>query len=72
MDYNPLAFFNMIELNKTYTHYKNKESYTTLYFCKLQETDIWVNALVYKPNNCEALFVRAYKEFEEKFTKSNK
>ena len=72
MDYNPLAFFNMIELNKTYTHYKNKESYTTLYFCKIQENDIWVNAIVYKPNNCEELFVRAYKEFEEKFTKTNK
>jgi hypothetical protein len=61
----------MIELNTTYTHYKNKEFYTTLYFCKIQENNIWVKAVVYKPNNCEDLFVRSYKEFANKFSKIN-
>jgi hypothetical protein len=57
----------MIQLNQTYTHYKNKESYITINFCKIQENDIWVKAVIYKPDNCEELFVREYKEFEEKF-----
>ena len=45
MDYNPLAFFTMIELNTTYIHYKNHKFYTTLNFCKIQENKIWVNAV---------------------------
>lgn len=61
----------MIQLKQTYTHYKNKESYTTVDFCKIQENDIWVKAVIYKPNNCEELFVREYKEFEEKFILKN-
>ena len=69
MDYNPLAFFTMIELNTTYIHYKNHKFYTTLNFCKIQENKIWVNAVIYKPGDCEELFVRTYKEFEEKFKK---
>jgi hypothetical protein len=69
MDYNPLAFFTMIELNTTYIHYKNHKFYTTLNFCKIQENKIWVNAVIYKPEDCEELFVRTYKEFEEKFKK---
>ena len=68
MDYNPLAFF-MIELNKTYKHYKNKKEYIPLNFCKIQENDIWVDAVIYKPIDDEKLFVRAYKEFQEKFSK---
>ena len=59
----------MIELNKTYIHYKNKKLYTPLSFCKIQENDIWVKAVIYKPNDCEELFVRNYKEFKEKFSK---
>ena len=59
----------MIELNTTYIHYKNKESYTTISFCKIQENDHWVEAVIYKPNDCEELFVRSYKEFQEKFSK---
>jgi hypothetical protein len=59
----------MIELNTTYIHYKNKESYITINFCKIQENDQWVKAVIYKPNNCEELFVRSYQEFKEKFTK---
>ena len=59
----------MIKLNTTYTHYKNKESYTTVNFCKIQENDSWINAVIYKPNDCEELFVRSCKEFELKFIK---
>jgi hypothetical protein len=66
MGYNPLAFF-MIELNKTYIHYKNNKPYTTIDFCKIQENDIWTKAVIYKPNDCEELFVRTYEEFESKF-----
>ena len=61
----------MIELNQTYTHYKNKESYRTIDFCKIQKNDIWVKAVIYKPNDCEEKFVREYKEFEEKFILKN-
>lgn len=66
MDYNPLAFFMLI-LNTTYIHYKNNKSYITINFCKIQENDTWVEAIIYKPNDCEELFVRTCKEFEEKF-----
>ena len=59
----------MIILNTTYTHYKNKESYTTVNFCKIQENDFWIDAVIYKPNDCEELFVRSCKEFELKFKK---
>ena len=41
----------MIELNKTYIHYKNKKSYTPLNFCKVQENDIWIEAIIYKLKN---------------------
>ena len=61
----------MLHLNQTYTHYKNKESYITINFCKIQENDIWVKAVIYKPADVEELFVRAYKEFEEKFILKN-
>ena len=57
----------MIELNKTYIHYKNKKSYITLNFCKIQENDVWVKAVIYKPEDCDELFVRSYEEFKEKF-----
>lgn len=57
----------MIELNKTYIHYKNKKSYITVNFCKIQENDIWTKAIIYKPKESDELFVRTYKEFEEKF-----
>ena len=58
----------MIELNKTYIHYKNKKSYTPIKFCQIQENDIWTKAIIYKPNDEEELFVRTCKEFEEKFS----
>ena len=57
----------MLQLNTTYTHYKNQKNYITLNFCKIQENDVWVEAVIYKPENSEELFVRSCKEFEEKF-----
>ncbi|MDD3055798.1 MAG: hypothetical protein PHE16_07920 [Aliarcobacter sp.] len=59
----------MIELNKTYIHYKNNKSYIPINFCKVQENDIWIEAIIYKPNDCEELFIRTCKEFELKFIK---
>ena len=67
MDYNLLAF-SMLLLNTTYIHYKNNKSYITISFCKIQENDTWVNAIIYKPNDSEELFVRTCQEFENKFT----
>lgn len=61
----------MIELNQKYTHYKNNQTYTTLDFCKIQENDIWVKAVIYKPENEDGLFVRSYEEFAEKFIKKD-
>ena len=61
----------MLKKNQTYTHYKNKQNYIILNFCKIQENDTWVKAVIYKPDNCEELFVRSYTEFEEKFKKLN-
>lgn len=61
----------MIEKEKTYIHYKNKESYIVKEFCKIQENDIWVKAVIYKPADCEELFVRSLEEFEEKFQLKN-
>lgn len=60
----------MLELNKTYTHYKNKQNYIPLDYCKIQENDLWVKAVIYKPQNEDGLFVRSLKEFQEKFIKS--
>jgi len=61
----------MIELNKTYLHYKTQATYLTINFCKIQENDTWIDAIIYKPLNhadkCEDLFVRTQKEFLEKF-----
>ncbi|MGB5792992.1 DUF1653 domain-containing protein [Poseidonibacter sp.] len=61
----------MLKINQTYTHYKNKQNYIILNFCKIQENDTWVKAVIYKPDDCEELFVRSYTEFENKFKKPN-
>lgn len=57
----------MIKLNQEYTHYKNKQSYITIDFCKIQENDLWVKAVIYKPKDEDGLFVRTINEFQEKF-----
>ena len=57
-----------IEFNQPYVHYKNKLSYIPINTCKIQENDIWVEAILYKTSTQE-LFVRSKKEFCEKFTK---
>jgi hypothetical protein len=57
-----------IEFNKDYTHYKNGLTYTPINSCKIQENDIWVEAIIYKTTT-EELFVRSKKEFLSKFSK---
>jgi len=59
---------NTIEFNKNYIHYKNGLTYIPIDNCKIQEDDIWVEAVLYKTQSQE-LFVRSKKEFIEKFTK---
>lgn len=63
--------YKMIEKDKKYIHYKNKEIYIIQGFCKIQENDKWIKAVIYKPENCDELFVRNFKEFEEKFSLAN-
>lgn len=58
---------NNIELNKKYIHYKNGLTYIPINSCKIQENDIWVEAIIYKTLSQE-LFVRSKKEFDSKFT----
>lgn len=58
----------MIEKNKTYIHYKNKKAYKVIDFCKIQENDIWVKAIIYLPEDSKELFVRSLEEFQEKFS----
>ncbi|PHR70529.1 MAG: DUF1653 domain-containing protein [Arcobacter sp.] len=62
----------MIQKNKIYTHYKNKEDYLVKDFCKIQDNDTWVQAVLYCPVNETLLFVRSLKEFQEKFSPKNK
>lgn len=57
----------MIEINQVYKHYKNEQSYKVIDFCKIQENDIWVEAVLYKPIESNKLFVRSLNEFKEKF-----
>jgi len=57
-----------IELNKNYIHYKNGLTYIPIDICKIQENDIWIEAILYKTQSQE-LFVRSKKEFIEKFVK---
>ena len=54
--------------NTIYKHYKNNHSYEVIDFCKIQENDLWVKAVIYKPTDCDELFVRSLNEFQEKFT----
>jgi len=57
-----------IELNTKYVHYKNGLTYIPLNSCKIQENDLWIEAIIYKTTT-EELFVRSEKEFRDKFTK---
>ncbi len=59
---------NSVEFNTNYIHYKNGLAYIPIENCKIQEDDIWVEAILYKTQSQE-LFVRSKKEFIEKFIK---
>lgn len=56
-----------IEFNKQYLHYKNKKSYIPVDNCKIQENDLWIDAIIYKADD-NNLYVRSKKEFIEKFS----
>ena len=56
--------------NEKYIHYKNGLTYIPIDRCKIQENDIWVEAIIYKTASQE-LFVRSEDEFKEKFIKKS-
>lgn len=57
-----------MEINKIFTHYKNKQQYKITDSCKIQEDGIWVDAVIYHAiSNPKLLFVRKLDEFNEKF-----
>lgn len=58
----------MINQHGIFQHYKNGKKYLIENFCKIQENDVWVEAVIYHHiDNDEFLYVRSLKEFEEKF-----
>lgn len=56
----------MIKLNTEYIHYRNKKSYITLNYCKMQTNNIWLDSIIYKNEEGE-IFVRELSDFENKF-----
>ena len=62
---------NFIEQNKTkcdlYIHYKNNKLYKIVGLCKIQENNIWVDAIKYSLLNSKDIYVRSKSEFFEKF-----
>ena len=60
----------MIELNTLYKHYKTGNDYLTLQFCKMQQNNQWLNAVIYKASYDDGMvYVRELKDFEDKFAK---
>ena len=59
---------DMIVFDKEYVHYKNGLTYIPVNRCKIQESNVWVEAIIYKTES-EELFVRSLEEFQNKFTK---
>lgn len=55
-------------INNIYTHYKNKKKYKIIDICKIQENDIWTDAIIYiQINNPNEKYVRKIIEFNRKF-----
>lgn len=40
--------FNRPLIGQSYTHYNNSKRYTIVDVCKIQESDIWVDAIIYE------------------------
>ncbi|AXH15896.1 DUF1653 domain-containing protein [Malaciobacter mytili] len=59
-----------LQLHKEYIHYKNLKTYIPINFCKIQENDTWVEAILYKADD-ESLYVRSKAEFIKKFSLKN-
>lgn len=55
------------ETGTVYKHYKNKTNYIIISFCKIQENNNWIEAVIYTEVGGTELFVRSLKEFENKF-----
>jgi hypothetical protein len=53
-------------IGQCYTHYNNRKKYTIVDVCKIQESDIWVDAIIYENEDHEK-FVRSSLEFFVKF-----
>ena len=55
-------------MNKTiYTHYRNGNQYEVVNYCRIQENDEWVTAILYKHVDGNILFVRSEENFEKCF-----
>lgn len=58
-----------------FQHYKNKETYVIMGACKIQEDDVWVDAVIYSNAfkvdkdqfGDQVKYVRSEKEFRSKF-----
>jgi hypothetical protein len=55
-------------IGQSYTHYNDRRNrkYTIVDVCKIQESDIWVDAIIYENEDHEK-FVRSSLEFFVKF-----
>ena len=64
-------FIEQNKQNKTkcdlYIHYKNNKLYKIVGLCKIQENNIWVDAIKYSSLNSKDIYVRSKSEFFEKF-----
>lgn len=56
-----------IEIDLVYKHYKNKINYVVVDFCKIQENNEWVEAVLYREFAGTQWYVRSLKEFKDKF-----
>jgi len=52
---------------KLYKHYRNGKKYIITGKCMVQESLQWVDAVIYRWEGGEQLFVRSLEEFIEKF-----
>lgn len=50
-----------------YKHYKNGKGYIVINYCKIQEGNDWVDAILYKEVGGSLLFVRSEDNFNKSF-----
>ena len=54
-----------------YKHYKNGKEYIVINYCKIQEGNDWVDAILYKEVGGSLLFVRSEDNFNKSFILDN-